>query len=152
MKGIGTYTLGCPHHVDIVCRLKHISCTRHFGNCFYYLASCSDHEYGLRTIEHWDCRFESHSWHGYMSAFFCIVFSCVGETSDPFKKSCYTSKIFTALQLIRIGIRQSASFLKAECYATVWKVLNFIILKFVFCLLFLFMSAEIKRGTLSIRT
>jgi hypothetical protein len=35
--------------------------------------------YSLRPLEHWDLEFESHSRHGYVSAFFCVMLSCVGR-------------------------------------------------------------------------
>jgi hypothetical protein len=34
---------------------------------------------GLRLLEHWDRGFESRSRHECMSAFFCVVLSCVGS-------------------------------------------------------------------------
>jgi hypothetical protein len=33
----------------------------------------------MRPLEHWDRGFESHSRHGCVSAFFCLVLSCVGR-------------------------------------------------------------------------
>jgi hypothetical protein len=33
----------------------------------------------LSSLEHWDFGFESCSRHGYVSAFLCVVFSCVGR-------------------------------------------------------------------------
>jgi hypothetical protein len=35
--------------------------------------------YCLRPLEHWDPGFESRSRHGCVSAFFCVVLSCVGR-------------------------------------------------------------------------
>jgi hypothetical protein len=36
-------------------------------------------KYCLRSLECWDCRFESCSGHGWVSAFLCVVLSCVGR-------------------------------------------------------------------------
>jgi hypothetical protein len=35
--------------------------------------------YSLRPLEHWDRRFESCFGHGCVSAYFCVVLSCVGR-------------------------------------------------------------------------
>jgi len=53
--------------------------------CFwlYYVAGPNGRAvsgtYCLRPLEHWDRRFESHSRHGCVSAFFYVVLSCVGR-------------------------------------------------------------------------
>jgi hypothetical protein len=39
-------------------------------------------KYYLRPLEHWNCRFESCSGHGCVSAFLCVVLSCVGEALE----------------------------------------------------------------------
>jgi hypothetical protein len=49
--------------------------------------------YCLRPLEHWDRGFESHSRYGCVSAFFCVVLSCVWvedlRRADPPSKESY---------------------------------------------------------------
>jgi hypothetical protein len=53
--------------------------------------------YCLRQLEHWDRGFESRLKHGCVSAFFCVVLSCVGRCA-PSKESYQLSKYIHKFQ------------------------------------------------------
>jgi hypothetical protein len=52
---------------------------KHRDNFTFTFAGPNGRTYCLRPLEHWDHGFESHSRHGCVSAFFCVVLSCVGR-------------------------------------------------------------------------